>query len=181
MINLRLLLLATVLGNALRGQTPAAPMNPALELSAQVTVEDGQPMVVAKVLREEKPSMGVGVAFFVRRTFGEIKLGEDTTLDDGTAAIALPKGLPGSQQGTLSLRLQLTSPSEIAGVQKVLSIPAPAANLSKFNGEERTLWARKAPIPLLALLGVILALVWGAYALVIRELIHLKKGGFHAS
>lgn len=175
MTSSRKLLLAVLAVIVLHSKAPAP------ELSAEVSVEDGRPMVIAKVQREGKPTPGVGVAFYIQRTFGEIKLGEDTTLDDGTAAVSLPTDLPESKEGTLSLRLQVTAPDEIAGLQKHFPIRAPKLDSIQFHPMERALWARKAPFALLAALGAILSLIWGAYALVIRELIHLKKGGSHAS
>ncbi len=176
---LRAFLISLAFGVGLQAQAPpAAPLTPP-ELEAQLTVEDGQTMVVAKAQRDQKPLAGAKVSFFVRRTFGEIKLGEDSTLEDGTAAVPLPKALPGFPDGRFSIRLQLAGPPEVEGIQKIVSIQAPNFKPGTTRGDERTLWARRAPVPLLLVLVGILALVWGSYGLVVRELFHLKKGDSH--
>ncbi len=178
---LRAFLLSMALGVGLQAQAPAAaPVTPP-ELEAQLTVEDGQPMLVAKIQRDQKPMAGARVSFFVRRTFGEIKLGEDSTLEDGTAAVPMPKGLPGLSDGQYSIRIRLVAPPDVDGIQKVVSIQAPKLKPGTPRVDERTLWARRAPIPLLLVLVGILTLVWGSYGLVLRELFHLKKGDSHVT
>ena len=65
---------------------------PALSL-ADVT-EEGQHLLRATVTLKGEPLQGARVQFGAARTFGVLDLGTDTSLDDGTAAIPFPEGLP---------------------------------------------------------------------------------------
>jgi hypothetical protein len=52
----------------------------------------------------------IKVAFFVKRTFGNLEIGHDQTLDDGTAATLFPADLPGGTSGELKVIAAITDP-----------------------------------------------------------------------
>ncbi len=81
---------------------------PATAPAATITLstprdEKGNKQLMATVVAAGKPVANAAVTFAVQRTFGEMPLGNDTTLDNGTAAIAFPSDLPGGTTGILQL------------------------------------------------------------------------------
>lgn len=152
-----------------------APAAPVIELSR--SVEDGKPVLTAKVSQEGKPAANVTVAFSVARTFGFIALGQDTTLDDGTAAVPFPDSLPGEADGSLKIRALLTAPAAFENQEITLALPAIRSAPSRALRFPRALWAPRAPVPLLATLMILLGGVWLTYGYVIVQIKKIKQEG----
>jgi len=140
------------------------------------STEEGKSVLVASVKLGEKPLKGVQVAFFAQRSFGLLSLGKDETLEDGTAAVPFPDGLPGDVNGDLKIVAKIVSPPQYGSLQNVVTVGGGLP--SKFEEEPfpRTLWAPKAPLPLIGTIVVLLTGVWGAYIFVIVQLIKIKIG-----
>ncbi len=145
---------------------------PAVALS--VTTEDGKKMLVATVTANGKPVENAKVEFFARRTFGQIVLGAEATLDDGTAAVLFPVTLPGDDRG----RLQVSA--EVAGFGQ----PRPRAEAVLDGGVPfrvepaafpRALWAPQAPYVLLANIAIVVGLIWGAFAYGLFQLASIRR------
>ena len=161
-------------------------------------------MLVATVTQDGKPLQGVSVSFSVERTFGTLPIGEDTTLEDGSAAVPAPEGLPGGPAGELKVTARATLPNA-AGAQTqdsaAVAVPskpaepiAPSAATPSqiidaqfaLSGETklvkeqeatpRALWAPRAPVALLAIITGILVVVWGSYVFVVSQIIKIKQG-----
>lgn len=158
---------------AMADETPSAAKP---DIGLAVRKEDGKPTLIATVTLNGKPLENVKVAFTVRRTFGQLLLGQDTTLDDGTAAAEFPSDLPGGPSGELNVRAEIKSPGQYANV----STEAKFGGALKFQPEAepfpRALWSPRAPVALLGILFVLLGTVWGLYAYVVVQLIQIKKG-----
>ena len=152
-----------------------------LVLEGKVSIEDGKPALVATATAGDKPLAGVSVAFFFRRSFGAIRLGEDTTLDDGTAAVTLGSLLPAGPSGKWDVRLQVLAPQEFAGQEKLLALDPPELpTIHRQEGQPRALWAPKAPFLLIFSLLTVVGAIWATYGLVVYNLFRLKKGASHA-
>lgn len=163
---------------ALPESAPAsAPAPSAAVVTISRTVEGGKPMLVAKVTLADKPVAGVTVAFFLSRTFGDIALGKDSTLDDGTAAVEFADSLPGDDQGQLNIRTELTAPEAYAGQNTRFALPAARKADSRRLEIPRTLWASHAPFGLIATLGVLLGGVWLTYTIVVGHIIKIARSG----
>ncbi|MFA6043900.1 MAG: NrfD/PsrC family molybdoenzyme membrane anchor subunit, partial [Phycisphaerales bacterium] len=154
-------------------ETKAAPL---ASVALSVVTEDNRRMIVATVKREEKPVEGAKVLFRVRRTFGNLALGEETTLDDGTAAVPFPEGLPGDAAGALIVIGEVTAPAELAlsRAEQSLSGGTPAARES--GGMPRALWAPRAPLGFIVAVGSIVGVVWLSYLFVLSLLWRIWKG-----
>src|SRR5581483_1468322 len=176
---------------------PAAP-----SLTLKTDVEDNKKMIVATVTRDGKPLEGITVSFYVQRSFGKLAIGEDKTLEDGSAAIAAPEGLPSGPGGELKILAQATLPEASAGeVKASTDVAAPATPaepaaaptapqiidaqftlkgdvkiLQEQGHVPRALWAPRAPFLLLAAVTGILVAVWGSYAFVVSQIIKIKQG-----
>ena len=161
---------------------PKVPVTPApLILDGKVSIEDGKPALVATATAGDEPLAGVSVAFFFRRSFGAIRLGEDTTLEDGTAAVTLGSPLPPGPSGKWDVRLQVLAPPEFAGQEKLLALDPPELpTLRRQETQPRALWAPKAPLVLIFTLLLIVGAIWATYGLVVYNLFRLKKGESHA-
>jgi hypothetical protein len=175
---------------------------PSLVLTSEV--EDGKKMLIATLTQDGKPLEGVLISFYVERTFGKLVVGEDKTLEDGSAAIAVPEGITSGPEGELKVTAQATlpdaAPSETQASTEVAAPSTPAEAVASpaatpprvidaqftLKGEAkllqeqefvpRALWAPKAPVALLATITAILVVVWGSYVFVVSQIIKIKLG-----
>jgi molybdopterin-containing oxidoreductase family membrane subunit len=178
-------LAALLLAGGLAALTPwarARAQAPAPQRGARIEVthatEDGQQMVVATVTANGRPVSGAVVAFSVTRTFGIMALGEDRTLDNGTAAVPFPDGLPGDARGELAFQVAVQSPAELSGpaVQVTLAGGSPARAWTA--DVPRALWSSRAPLGVVGTIVFLLLCVWTTYAFVVGQLVamhHLKE------
>ena len=192
---MRLIIALLLLGTVARAEKAT--------LALKSEMEDGKQMLIATVTRDGKPMEGVSVSFLVERSFGTLLIGEDKTLDDGTAAVAAPEGLPSGPSGELKIIARTTvsdgaqseaqastdiaqsaPPSEpitssAATPAQIIEAQFTLKNDSKILLEQeripRALWAPRAPIPLLTTVTAILVVVWGSYAFIVSQLIKIKQ------
>ena len=155
---------------------------PAPEIQAQLGKEDGRPNVIVTVTQDQKPVANVGVTMLLHRSFGELTLGQDTTLDDGTAVAPFPPQLSPDPDGSWTVKVQLTSPDAMAGQEKEIRLAAPPASETRGNQANlpRALWGRHAPISLILAVLALVGSAWAAYGYTLYQLFHLKKGGHDA-
>jgi hypothetical protein len=147
---------------------------PPPQITITAATEEGKKVIIATVTREGKPIEGAHVLLQVKRTFGNLTLGEDDTLADGTVAVPFPADLPGGPEGKIQVLAQIKSPPELVatatqtldGAIKVLPIEDPFP---------RALWSPNAPLALLITIGSMLTIVWSVYFFVIIQLIKIRK------
>jgi hypothetical protein len=160
-----------------RAQTPATMPAAQPIIAITTDVEDGKKMVQAAVTLNGKPLPNVTLDYFVQRTFGTLPIGEDTTLDDGTSAVAFPTDLPASADGKLHAIVRIKTPVQYASVGSTADfstdVQAPAAE----DAFPRALWAPRAPLALMVSIFAVLAAVWLSYVYVIGQILALRKGG----
>ena len=139
-----------------------------------------QDFLVARVAENGHVVPNAIVEFSVRRTFGFLAVGQETTGNAGIAMIPFPLGLPADSRGELLIRVAVqssTNPVATVLEQKVASgAPRGAARVRS----SRALWSSRAPLPMVATITVLLACVWGTYAFVVGQLVimrHLKVPG----
>jgi len=160
------------------GSASARPTN--VQIALKRSAEDGQEMLVGTVTAGGRPVGGATVAFAVARTFGDMTLGTDQTLGDGSAAVPFPLGLPGDSNGALQVRATLQAPAEMAGTTVVATIPGGTPSRAAKEAEPRALWSARPPLALIATIGGLLLCVWSTYAFVAGQLVamsHLKEEG----
>jgi molybdopterin-containing oxidoreductase family membrane subunit len=156
-----------------------APASAAVRIDLKRTIEDKQEMLVATVTANGHPVPGAVVAISVARTFGMIELGEDQTLDDGTAAVKYPHGLPGDARGEQTFSLTVKSPPALAGPPVLVKLGG-AERLNVAPVEvPRALWSTRVPLALVGTIFTLLLCVWSTYAFVASQLVamyRLKEG-----
>jgi hypothetical protein len=172
------LLIAAAVVLCVSGRSSAQATQPTATMTLKVVTEDDQKSVQGTLIGADgKPIENATVDFYVARTFGNMKLGEDKTLDDGTAAAKYPVGLPGGTTGKLSFLAQVKTPDQYAAVSAHVSDNGGKIVPLDPDPYPRALWSPYAPFGLLALLGCLLGGVWTTYAFVVSQIIAIKKGG----
>jgi len=146
-----------------------------VQIIIATTTEEGQRMLQAVVKADGKPLENAAVRFYVVRTFGNLLVGEDKTLDDGSAAVKFPTGLPGSTDGSLCIIAQVKEPAQYATYSQA-TLAGGTPNSMEQITFPRALWGRRAPWPLLLAIGVPLGGVWITYAFVVAQIIAIRKG-----
>jgi Ni/Fe-hydrogenase subunit HybB-like protein len=178
----RLLLLALVLAALgvvavqARAQAPESVSAPdGVHVDVVKEVEAGETVLLATVTVAGGAVEGARVGFYVTRLFGDMILGEDFTLDDGTAAVAFPHDLPGNAAGELTVIARVLAPEALEGARGVAvvdgALPAPGAAAAL----PRALWSDRTPLGIVAVIGVLLLIVWATYAFVVLQLIRIRS------
>jgi hypothetical protein len=159
-----------------QAQSPAS----AAKLELKRTTEDKQEMLVATVTVNGRPVKGAVVGFSVARMFGVMALGEDQTLDDGTAAVKYPSGLPGDAKGELAFSVVVKSPPALAGAPVLVTLGGAEPARASLAEVPRALWSSRAPLPIMVTILFLLTCVWSTYGFVVSQLAamyRLQKGG----
>jgi hypothetical protein len=138
--------------------------------------EEHKELLVATVTRAGKPVENARVGFFARRTFGELKLGEEVTLDDGTAAVPFPQGLPGGPGGKLDFIARVKEPANLAGALGRATMDGGVVIPPEEDPFPRALWSPYAPLPLIVTLVTLLSAVWSIYGFVLFQLRKIRNG-----
>ena len=168
---------AIILLIALARVTPAAPPTPSIALTT--ATEEGKKMLVAKVTVNGKPIEDVTVQFYAARSFGQLSLGREKTLDDGTAAVAFPSDLPAGSDGRLNLSAAVVADDHVAAASGAATFDGGTLvrGGAQIGELPRELWAPRSPILLIASIAVIAGVVWLTYAYVVYQLIRIRKEG----
>jgi hypothetical protein len=152
------------------------PTPAAVHVALAVTTEDKERIVRATVTLNGEPVENAIVQFAVRRSFGNLKLGDDKTLDDGTAAVKFPADLPGGATGELNLIAEVKDTAAYAGGCAELVAEGGARMAADADAFPRSLWTPHAPVPLLLVIFSLMAGVWITYGCVVLQLISIWKG-----
>jgi len=156
------------------------PTSPARALSipqvvlADVT-EDKQHLLRATVTLAGSPLVGVKVNFGAVRTFGVLDLGLDTTLDDGTAAVPFPEGLPGDNSGQFEAVAKTEGGEKYGAAEVHTRLGGAGIVVPTAEPFPHALWSSKPLWPLVTVIVVLLAGVWCTYAFVVSQLIRMRR------
>jgi hypothetical protein len=156
--------------------TPAT--QPAPSITLKPGVEDAMRVVLALVTLNGKPLKDLKVQLHVKRTFGLLPLGEDTTDDEGTAAVKFPEDLPGNERGELEVVATIVSAGPYSGFSTTEVVPGGVpATISTGPAFPRALWGARSPLPLYITIVVLIGAVWLTYARVVGHILAIRKGG----
>jgi hypothetical protein len=171
------LIVAAILGETALADAMATQPD-GTQITVERTVEDGVDLLLVTLTDGDgQPLEGVAVGAYIKRQFGELVIGRETTFDDGTAYIALPEDLPPAKSGQLSILVRVIETQGRAGTQVQIKVTgAPIAGADEPPFPHRALWASHAPLSLIATLAVLLGGVWSTYGFVLYQVRCLKKG-----
>jgi Ni/Fe-hydrogenase subunit HybB-like protein len=176
------ILLLVILGSVLAlglGRAQAQDGGVAAEVVVEVTkeVEGSETVLLAVVTQDGLPVEGAQVGFFVARLFGEMTMGQDVTLDDGTAAVEFPRDLPGTAAGELTVIARVLAPEGLAGAQGEVVVDGALVAAGAVAGLPRALWSDRAPLGIVAVIVALLLVVWATYAFVVLQLVQIRSLG----
>lgn len=147
------------------------------EISLKVTAEDNQKVILATVTTAGKPLADATVSFFAKRTFGNLGIGHDQTLDDGTASVPFPADLPGGSTGQIQVIAVISAPPQYSSVRSEAAFDGARVISQQMEVFPRALWAPQAPLVLILTILILVTAVWCIYAYVVVQLIRIRKGG----
>lgn len=159
-------------GIAMAEQTPVP--KPHIDLAA--VIMDNQKLVRATVTFDGKPLAGATVSFLVKRTFGDLKFGQDQTYDDGTAFTPFPSDMPGNEQGQLQLIARIDAPAQYKNAASESLVSGGLSVVPDVTSFPRSLWAPQAPLLLMLSIIAAMVVVWGSFAYVVFQLMQIRKG-----
>ncbi len=165
--------------SALGTETPtlqSTSANP-VDISISTGIEEGREMLIATVKSDGKLVQDVKVKFLIERAFGYLPIGEEATLDDGTAAVPFPKDLPGGPGGELRVVVQAETAPDSPPIQIRQTMRGGLITEPENEPFKRALWTPQAPLPLILTVLSLLAIVWATYGFVIVQLIKIKREG----
>ena len=151
-----------------------------VQLTLSKEVEEHKPVLVAKLTADGKPVEDATIVFYARRTFGNLVLGQEKTLDDGTAAVAFPDDLPGGQNGILHLAAEYKPPDKTTDKPSAVRAEQAFEGGARITPENltlpRALWSPSAPLVLVVTVTLLMAFTWACYAFVAWQIIKIRKG-----
>jgi hypothetical protein len=119
------------------------------------------------------PVTGAGVRLFVKRTFGQLPLGEEeTTNAEGVAAFSISPALPGDTVGNILVLARFTDEEKFGSAGKDTLLQAGVKITPVSLTKDRAMWnvVRKAPIWILLTYSLGALLVWGFILFVLLKL-----------
>lgn len=126
---------------------------------------------------ETVPAGGVPVAFFVKRYFGNLPLGEgpQRTNNDGWASVSVPAGLPGDTAGMLQFVATISEPDAFGQVSDTIRAAIGKPLVMRNITEERSLWGRSKVAPLYIIITFFgaLLIVWGTMGYVVMNVMKI--------
>ena len=161
-------------GAAARLHAQQTPPPPGAHVDLVKEVIAGEDRLVATVTVAGKPLKGARVAFSVQRAFSPLTLGEDTTLADGRASIAIDSMLPAGATGKLSAVAVIISPDKYADVQGEAVVTG-GRIVPPDAGVPRALWSSRPPLLIVGTIAFLAAIVWTTYSFVVRQLVQIKR------
>ena len=164
-------------GAAARLQAQQTPTEPGARVELVKEIVAGEDRLVATVTVAGQPLKGARVAFSVQRAFSPLTLGEDTTLADGRASVAIDSTLPTGVSGKLAVVATIVSPDKFADVQGRALVPGyriyPAG--TPAPGVPRALWSSRPPLLIVGTIAFLATIVWTTYSFVVSQLVAIKR------
>ncbi len=123
----------------------------------------------------ETPIAEADVVVYVKRMVGRLKVGEGTTDEEGNVDIDFPTDLAGDDLGNLYITAVIEDYEEYGNIAAT-TIQAWGRPISYEISElPKSLWSPHPPSWMVITFFVLMAAVWGHYAIVLYKLSQLKK------
>jgi hypothetical protein len=124
---------------------------------------------------EQIPVSGQTVNIYVPRMFSMLKIGEETTDDQGKISMEFPNDLPGNTDSTITVYARIEESEVYANVESLKKERWGVPIIHRIPESHRALWTEIAPIWMIITLTVLLLGVWGHYIFAIIQLILIKR------
>lgn len=150
---------------------------PGAVISLTLSYSEAARLLTVKALATDEvksvPVTNAAVRLFAARYFGMLAIDEEKlTGNDGTAAFAIPDGLPGDTAGNVSFSAKFTDEDVFGAVSKDTLIKAGEVTVPVSLVAQRAMWnnVRKAPVWVILSYGLGVLAVWGFIFLVMMKL-----------
>jgi hypothetical protein len=124
---------------------------------------------------DQVPLPQIGLNVYVKRMFGNLKIGEGTTDASGEALIEIPEKLPGDEKGNINVLARLDESEEYGALEAAVTQPWGTPVKDEIRKLPRALWSSSPPLWMLITFIVLMTTVWGHYIVIIYELFRLRK------
>lgn len=121
------------------------------------------------------PLPQIGLNVYVKRMFGNLKIGEGTTDATGETLVEIPGKLPGDEKGNITVLARLDESEEYGALEAAVAQPWGIAVKEDIRKLPRALWSSSPPLWMLITFIVLMTTVWGHYIVIIFELFRLRK------
>jgi len=123
-----------------------------------------------------KPVRSAGVGLFVKRYFGNLKIGElVTTNEQGIAIFDFPKDIPGDKKGNIIIIADINVGGSDIQKKDTFTIGIPVNNPPLTDA--RAMWnvMAKAPVWLSLSYFIVVGVIWGFLIYIVFQLVKLKR------
>ena len=111
---------------------------------------------------------------YVPRLFGQLKVGEAWTDDEGQDQTKIPYDIPGDEQGVITLISRIDEHEEFGTLEISQEIDW-GVPLSEINAESRELWTDKPPLWMVITFVVLMVAVWSHYLIIFLNLRKIRE------
>lgn len=139
--------------------------------------EDSTLAIKVTLTSRGEPVPDEDISLFVQRLFSSLRVGEETTDEDGEAIFNFPTGFPGDAQGNLQIYGFLEEHDDFGNMQTTITQAwgIPVSDLpQKFP---RALWSPYPPLWMVLTFTIMMGAVWGHYIIIVIKLMKVKKEG----
>lgn len=137
--------------------------------------DDSTITISLKVTAGEAPIAEADVALYVKRMVGRLKVGEGTTDEDGNVDIEFPTDLAGDDKGNLYITAMIEDFEEYGNIAAATVQPWGRPISYKFEELPKALWSPHPPSWMVITFFLLMAAVWGHYAIVVYKISQIKK------
>ncbi len=115
------------------------------------------------------------VAFYVKRYFSNLKIGEGVTDEKGETTIECPLDLRGDENGNIFLIGKAEDLEEYGSVSAFTTKPWGIPQDPVAEKKTRALWSHSPPLWMVIVFAILMSVVWGHYIVIIYKLAKLRK------
>lgn len=125
----------------------------------------------------ESPIVEADVVVYVKRMVGKLKVGEGTTDEEGNVDIEFPTDLAGDNKGNLQITVFIEDFEEYGNIAATTVQPWGIPVSYDISEMPKALWSPQPPSWMVITFFILMAAVWGHYAVVVYKLSQLRKAG----
>ena len=135
---------------------------------------------IGTIGEKEEPVKKAEMILFVKRYFGNMKVGDAVkTNDEGLALFEFPNDLPGNDSGYVELTVKLNDANQFGEVEKTVLVAAGIPKNKEKLTDQRAMWniTRMAPVWLLISYFGVVFFVWSFIIYILLQILKIRKIG----
>ncbi len=148
------------------------------ELKLDFAKEDSLNVCKVNVVSEGQPVAEVSVKLFVKRLFGLLPVGEESTDETGVASFEVPNDIPGDASGKLTIIAKIEDDENYENVETEAAV-----NWGVIKKDDTSIVANRslaasrenAPIYFIIVSNLIIIGIWGTILYVVLQVFKIKR------